>query len=277
MRFPRLITGTAMAVAALCFSAAMAVSADRSMSRAFLEVSGFDVAIKAMQTGAMNGPGIAGGDPDEFGSEWVRLAQEVFDPEEMIEDALDMMVDIMPQDLVDHGVAFYASDLGQRLVKAENAAQLVDDGVQLAEGELALTRLAEDNQDRIAEYRKMNAAIGGIDSSVRAVIEIQVRYLMSAMAAGASDIQFSEPELRAILKRQSDQLRDAIEFNSVISAAYVYDDFSDEDVVAYRKALEAPEMRQVYEVLNGIQYEVMADRYEELAARLSNLAPQIDL
>lgn len=276
MTFNRLMTGAAMAVAAICFGAALA-AADRETSREFLEVTGFDVAITALQQGAMNGPGIAGSDPDAFGSEWVRLAREIFEPEAMIDETLDMMEAIMPQDLVDHGIAFYGSPLGQKLVAAENAAQTADPDAQYAEGELIVTRLADENPARLNEYRLMADAIGGVDSSVRAVIELQVRYLTSAMAAGASDIQYSEEELRAILKGQEPQLRDSIQSSGVLASAYVYRDFTDEEVVEYREALEEPEMMQVYEILNGIQYEIMGDRYGKLAARLSDLAPQQDI
>jgi len=36
-------------------------------------------------------------------------------------------------------------------------------------------------------------------------------------------------------------------------------------------------MRQVYEALNAIQYQVMAERYEVLAGELAGLAPQVEL
>lgn len=277
MTFERLMTGAAVAVAAVCFGAAMAVAAERDSAREFLEVTGFDVAIASMQQGAMNGPGIAGADPDEFGSDWARLAEEVFEPEGMIEDSLDMMEEIMPQELVDHGIGFYGSELGQRLVEAENASQGMDSDRKMAEGELVVTRLADENPARIDEYRRITEAIGGVETSVRSVIEVQVRYLMAAMVAGASDIQFSEAELRDILSEQKGQLHQAIEMNSILGSAYVYQDFSDADVEAYRVALEDPQMQQVYEILNGIQFEIMADRYEELAGRLADLAPQTDI
>jgi hypothetical protein len=276
MTFQRLMTGAAVAVAAICFSAAL-VAADRETSREFLEVTGFDVAITSMQEGAMNGPGIAGADPDAFGTEWERLAREVFEPDAMIEDTLDMMEAIMPQELVEHGMEFYGSDLGQRLVEAENASQSVNSERQMAEGEMIVTRLADENPARIEEFRRMTTAIGGVEQSARAIIEIQLRYMLAAQAAGASDVRFSEAELRELLNENADQLKESISISSVFGSAYVYQDFSDEEVVAYREALEDPEMQQVYEILNGIQYEIMGDRYEKLAARLADLSPQTDI
>lgn len=276
MTLQRFLTGAAMAVAAICFGAAL-VAADRDASRAFLEVTGFDIAITSMQAGAIEGPAIAGEDPDAFGIAWVSLAREVFAPEGLIEDTLDMMEAILPEALLEHGMAFYGSPLGQRLVVAENAAQGVSGARQMAEGEVIVTGLADSNPARIDEFRRMSDAIGGVETTARAVIEVQLRYLLAAIDAGVSDVRFSEAELREILSRNAPRLKEAIALNSVFASAYVYRDFSDDDLRAYRAALEAPEMRQIYEILNGIQYEIMGQRYEVLAAKLAALSPQTDI
>ncbi len=63
----------------------------------------------------------------------------------------------------------------------------------------------------------------------------------------------------------------------MLGTAYAYRDFSDADVRAYREALEDPQMRQVYELLNAIQFEVMAERYEVLAAELAGLTPEQEI
>lgn len=271
--FSRVLSGAA----ALVLMATAALSADRDASLDFLEVTGFDVAIRSMQQDAMSGPGIAGSAPDAFGQQWVDLAREVFDPDLMIERSLDMMEAILPDDLLAHGAAFYASSLGQRLVAAENESQGLSSGERYAAGEMIMATLSETSPARITEYQKMMEAIGGVDSSINALIEIQVRYLMTAAAAGAGEIELSEAELREVLKGQIPELRETMNQYSVLSAAYVYRDFSDEEVKAYRKALEEDEMQQVYEILNGIQFQVMSERYEEMASRLGGLAPQQDI
>lgn len=268
---------TLLAACAVLVSTLTATGADRAAAREFLEITGFDVAITSMQDSAKAGPSIAGGDPDAFGYAWVRLAEEVFEPESLIEETLDMMEAIVPDALIEHGIEFYGSPLGQKLVEAENASQSVSGDRQLAEGEVIVTRLADENPARIDVYRRMNDAIGGVQSSARAIIEVQLRYVLAAAAAGASDIQYSEAELREILGRQMDVLVEALSTNSVFGSAFVYQDFSDEEVVAYLDALEHPQMKEIYEVLNGIQYQLMGDRYEELAAKLAGLSPQTDL
>lgn len=254
-----------------------AQGADRDKLRAFLKVTGFDVAIESMQQGAMAGPALAGDDPNAFGSEWVRLAEGIFDPASMVERALDMMQAVMPDDLVDHGAAFYASALGQRLVETENKAHMTPDDIKFAEAEEIVAKLVEEGSARIEQYRRMGTAIGGADQAVRSTVEIQLRYLMAAMAAGASDLDMSEEDLRGLLMEQSGSIRQNVEIYSILGAAFTYKDFTDDEVEAYVEALEDPAMQQVYEILNAIQFEIMAERYEELAGALAGLSPQQDI
>ena len=97
------------------------------------------------------------------------------------------------------------------------------------------------------------------------------------MAAGTVDFEFSEEELRAVMAEQEAAMKAEIARNSIIGAAYTYREMSDEDIRRYREALEEPMMKQVYEALNAIQYQVMAERYEVLAGKLAGLAPQMEL
>lgn len=257
--------------------ASLASAADRDTLRHFLEVTGFDVAITSMQQSAMASPGIVGDAADAFGTQYSALAERVFDPDQMLNRAIDIMAAGMPEELVQHGIDFYGSDLGQRLVAAENESHVTPDEERYAIGEELMTSLVEDNPDRIENYRLMMDAIGGIDASVRAVVEVQLRYLMAAMAAGTVDIDYSEAELRALIEQQEPQLRRDMAVYSMLGAAYAYRDMSDEDVRAYREALEDPQMKQVYELLNAIQFEVMAERYEALAAELVKLTPEQEI
>ena len=271
----RLAGALALIVAAAW--ATMAPAADRDTLRAFLETTGFDVAITSMQQEAASSPGLGGQEAEDFGSQYTRLAETVFDPELMLGRAIDMMQAIMPDELVTHGAAFYASDLGQKLVAVENASQNAGLDSRRAEGQAILEDLLQSNPGRVDDYRAMMDAIGGIDASVRAILEVQLRYLLAAQAAGTLDLGYSEAELRELMDEQAPAVRRDVEIYSIVGAAYTYRDISDADVAAYRAALEAPEMRQVYEILNAIQYEVMAERYEALATELAKLAPETAL
>ncbi|MCB1357066.1 MAG: hypothetical protein KDK53_11415 [Maritimibacter sp.] len=258
-------------------SGAAARAAEREVYRAFLETTGFDVAITSLQQDAMSGPGMSGQEANEFGSQYVALAEKVFDPDLMLNRAIDMMAAVMPDALVQHGADFYASDLGQRLVAVENASHMAPSEERRTEGEAIVRDLARSNPDRLADYQAMMDSIGGVDASVRSIVEVQIRYLLAAMAAGTVDFEFSEAELRAIMAEQEPAMKTEIARNSIIGAAYTYRDMSDEDMRAYREALEDPMMQQVYEALNAIQYQVMAERYEVLAGQIAGLAPQTEL
>ncbi len=250
---------------------------ERGKLLAFLQVTGFDKSIEGLQDGAVAGPGLAGDDPDDFGADWVRLAREVFDKPGMIEQALDMMEAVMPDDLVNHGAAFYASDLGQRLVAAENASLATPDDEKYAMAEELLSDMIASDPERLEMYREMTSAIGGIDQSVRSVIEIQVRYLMAAMAAGSSDLDMSEADLRAMLQEQAPEIAQNVAIYGILGSAYTYRNFSNDEIAEYLRALQDPKMKQVYEILNAIQFEIMADRYEKLAAALAGLQRQTEL
>lgn len=254
-----------------------AQAAEEQDIRDFLKVTGFDVAIASIQQGAMAGPALTGEDPDVFGRQWVRLAEEVFDPEEMIAEAVAMIAAVMPDDLLDHGVEFYGSPLGQRLVEVENESHMADDAEKYAEGERLTGELLDQNSIRVDLFREMGRAIGSTETAIKSIVEIQVRYLMAAMAAGVSDFEISEEDLRLMLMEQAGEMRKNIEVNSLVANAYAYRDLSDEDLIDYLAALQEPKMMQVYEILNAVQYQIMAERYETLASRLVDLRPEQEL
>ncbi len=270
----------AMVVAVLwSFAAAFAPveAAEREACRDFLETTGFDVAITSVQREVMAAPGMSGQEAEDFGSRYVALAEKVFDPDVMLKRAIDMMEAVLSDDLVEHGAAFYASELGQRLVAVENESHMTDAKARRAGGEAIFAELAEANPDRLDDFQAMMDAIGGVDANLRAITEVQIRYLLAAMAAGSLDFAFSEEELRVIIGDQMGEMRAEMLRNSIVGAAWTYRDISDDDIRAYLDALEDPRMRQIYEALNAIQYQVMAERYEVLAGKLAKLSPQVEL
>ena len=52
---------------------------------------------------------------------------------------------------------------------------------------------------------------------------------------------------------------------------------SDADLLAYAEALEHPTMRQVYDLLGAVQFQIMADRFEVLGTRMAELHPAEEL
>lgn len=256
--------------------AAQAASRDRI--EAFLETTGFDVALESIALASASAPQMVGIDPEGFGSQWTRLSEEVFDTEKMHETAVSILEQTLSDEALTHAVEFYASDLGQRLVEAENASHMIeDDDAKQAEGLRIVADLVREGSMRVEILKRMNRAIDASETALRAVQEIQVRFLLAASAAGVIDLQLDADGLRAMMKANETQMRQSMQQSALANAAYTYQTFSDADLETYTRALEHPLMQQVYELLNAVQYEIMANRFETLAARMAELRPVQDI
>ena len=262
----------ALLLAAVLLMPLAAQAADRAKVEAFLQVTGFDVALESLKYSAEDAPTMLGMDSSVFGSSWTRLSQEVFDVDLMHDMAVDILEQTLEDDKLAHAADFYASDLGQRLVEVENASHLeADDEVKRTGGQELVAQMVEEGSPRLEMFKRMGAAIDSSGTAVRAMQQIQLRFLLAAAAAGVIELQVDPAEMEAMMQEQEPQLRLAVAQNALASSAWVYRDFSDEDVEAYTEALEHPDMMQVYELMNAVQYEIMANRFEALAARMSEL------
>jgi len=268
-----LALGFAGAVIALAVGPARA--ADRDRLEAYLEVTGFGVALDSIALAAADAPGMLGLEASDFGHEWERVAGEVFDTGRMREMALDVLSETLDDEMLTHAAEFYASDLGQRLVAVENASHMrEDDDAKRAEGLDLLTGMTEARREVL---RDMNAAVDSAGTGVRAVQEIQVRFLLAASYAGVLDYDLDEKALRALMAEDEAELRAQIEASALANAAVTYESLPTEDLRAYVEALEHPLMARVYELMNAVQYEIMANRFEVLAARMAELQPAQEL
>ncbi|WP_299660296.1 DUF2059 domain-containing protein [uncultured Ruegeria sp.] len=253
-------------------------AASRDRIEAFLTTTGFDVALESIVHASASAPEMLGIDPDGFGSDWARLTEEVFDTEQMHETAVSILEQTLSDEALTHAVSFYASDLGQRLVVVENAAHSdEDDDTKQRTGQEIVSGLIRDGSTRVESLKRMNRAVDASGTSLRALQEIQVRFLLAASASGIIDLQLSGDELREMMRRNEGDMRRSLQLSALAGAAYTYQDFSDADVDAYVEALEQPLMQEVYELLNAIQYEIMAMRFEVLAARMAELRPAQDI
>jgi len=250
-------------------------AADRDRLEAFLEVTGFGVALDSIALAAADAPAMLGLSASDFGHDWARVAGEVFDTGRMRSTGLDILSETLSDEMLIHAADFYASDLGQRLVEVENASHLVeDDDAKRAEGEALL---AETDAARLKVLRDMNDAVDGAGSGVRAVQEIQLRFLLAASYAGVLESELDEGALRAVLAEGEDELREALQASALANAAYTYQELGTDDLRAYVEALQHPLMAQVYELMNAVQYEIMAGRFEVLAARMADMHPGQEL
>lgn len=245
---------------------------DHDRLEAFLNVTGFDVALDSIALMASDAPDMVGIRAEEFGYRWKEVTEEVFDRARMRGMALEILAGTLDDDLLHHAVEFYATPLGQRLVEAENRVHMEeDDTAKREEGARIVAALREEGSPRIGYFERMNAAIDASDSAVRAILEIQFRFLMAASESGVIDGPLDAGALRALLWENEDEMRDRMAASTLANSAYAYRDFSDEDIRAYTRALEAPPMQRVYELMNAIQWEIMANRFEALAIALGTL------
>lgn len=256
-------------------AAGTARAADRDRLEAFLDVTGFGVALDSIALAAADAPAMLGLTASDFGTSWTRLAGEVFDTGKMREMGIELLSGTLDDATLEHAAEFYASDLGQRLVAVENAAHLrADDAAKRAEGEALL---AEMDEERIDILAAMDVAIDSGDTGVRAVQEIQLRFLLAASYAGVLGYEIDEDALRAILAEGEADLRESLKASALANAAATYQVLSTEDLRAYVTALEHPLMQRVYALMNAVQYEIMANRFEALAVRMADLQPAQEL
>lgn len=255
-----------------------AQAGERDKLEAFLSVTGFDVALDSIALSAGDAPRMLGMGEQDFGADWARVAAQVFDPDKMRDFALEILDKTLEEELLDHVVAFYASDLGQRLVVAENASHMDDDKAERrTRGGALVAGYVSEGAPRLDYFKRMGVAIDGAGTAVRAGQEIQIRFLLAAAAAGVIELKMEEADMRAAMQRQAGELSKSMAASSLASSAYVYRDFSDADLEVYTLALEDTRMRTVYELMNAVQYEIMANRFEVLAAYMADMHPGQDI
>ncbi|WP_412550394.1 DUF2059 domain-containing protein [Shimia sp. MIT910701] len=255
----------------------MAQAADRANVEAFLKVTGFDVAIDSIALSATSAPDLLGMNQGDFGAQWTTVAEDVFDTKLMQNRALDILEATLEDDLLAHAAAFYASDLGQRLVEVENSSHMADDQEKELVGNAMLADLEAKDDPRIDLFRRMSVAIDPNDIGPKAMTEIQVRFILAASYAGVIDLRTDEDGLRALLNENAEEMAEVIETSSLANAAYTYRDFTLEELVEYTEALEHPDMMTVYELMNAVHFEVMSNRFEALALRMGDIQPVRDL
>lgn len=267
---------TGLLAALLLISTPFARAADRANIEAFLDVTGFDVALDSIALTAADAPGMLGMEPGDFGQDWTRVTGEVFDTGTMRDMAVEILDRTLSDEMLAHAAEFYASPLGRKLVEAENASHMVPDSAAKQDEGAGLLDEAR-GTGRVDTLRRLNAAIDESGHAVKAVQEVMVRFLMAASHAGVLDYEIDEQSLRALLAGQEEEMRADMKKTALAGAAYTYRDLATEELAAYAEALEHPTMQRVYELMNAIQFEIMANRFEVLAARMAEMHPGQEL
>ena len=266
-----------VAISLLFLMVMPAKAADRTKIAQFMAVTGFDVALESMRLSARDAPTMLGLDADDFGLSWSRLADRIFEPEALKNDALEILDNALTDDVLAHVTQFYGSKLGQRLVTAENESHGLEFEDREAEGARLAQALSARGSPQPQYYLDMAESIGYVGATIKAYREVQVRFLMAASLAGLIDQRFDEVDLRAMLAQQDDEVRRAMAENLIVANAFTYRDFTDSEIEIYRDALAMPQMMEVYELMNAIHFTIMADRFERMALEMVNLTPTQEL
>lgn len=273
----RLIVAAVLVCSTLAFTTGQASAADRARLEAFLEVTGFDVALDSIALSASAAPQMLGLEEGAFGADWSRLAEQVFSPLIMRDRALNILEETLEDEFLEHAAAFYSTDLGKRLVQAENLAHFDDNDLIQQAGNRIIDDLVDAGSPRVALFKRMNHAIDPNGIGPQALQEIQIRFLVAAAYSGVVNLRVDEDGLRALMQANEAELRLEIEASSLASAAYTYQVFSNAELVAYAEALEHPDMQVVYELMNAVHFDVMLNRFEVLASRIGDLHPGQEL
>lgn len=266
--FLALMAGTLAVLAALALPGR---AATREEAQDFLRVTGFDVALDGIALSAEDGPAMLGIDDPGFQGLWNVMAKKVFTSDEMQNIALSMLQETLTEDEMTVARDFYGSDLGQRLVKVEDMSHMDTDPDRGDKAKAVLNELLEQKDvDRVAALERLVTALDDTGDGAKAMAEVQSRFMIAARNAGVIELRVGDDELRDMIAKQFRDLQDSDGTQrAVANAAFTYKDFTVEEIEAYADALEAPGMQKVYELMNAVQYEVMANRFEAAAGLLS--------
>ncbi|MGR3320476.1 MAG: DUF2059 domain-containing protein [Pseudooceanicola sp.] len=275
-RLLRMAGGGVLALT-ITLAAMVAQAADRDRVRAFLNVTGFDVALESIKLSASDAPAMLGLKASDFGMSWTRLANDIFDVEEMQAEGVNILEETLSDEALAHAAAFYASDLGQRLVEAENESHLADRDEKRERGEALMEEYMAEDPERVAIFDRMMRAIGSAESAMKSSNEIQIRFLMAAAAAGVVQLKMDEEGIRAMQAERAEEVLESIRESSLRGAAATYEGFTNAELDTYAEALEHPQMQEVYELMNAVQFEIMAQRFEAVALSLRGLDPGQEL
>ncbi|MDC0737179.1 DUF2059 domain-containing protein [Cognatishimia sp. SS12] len=262
---------------ALLFLALPVKAANRADVERFLQITGFDVAVESIAQDAEDAPEMLGLEAGAFGATWSLLADEIFDVEGMMTQAVDILEQTLDQELLDHAVGFYDSALGQRLVKSENLSVLDDGALKQIAGQQIIAEMVETGDPKIEYFQRMNVAIDPEGVGLRAMQQIQVRFLVAASRAGVIEEDLDEEMLWSQLDANRAETLRSVHAAGLAGAAYTYQGFSADEILAYTEALEHPKMQTVYELMNAVHYQIMGDRFDEISKHLDSLQPSEEL
>ena len=127
-------------------------------------------------------------------------------------------------------------------------------------------------KQEVKDERKQMEGDPKIKSRIRALQREAARKRMMGDVPLA-DVVVTNPTHFAVAIRWNEaEMRASLTQSALVNSAYTYRDFSDAEIETYTEALEDERMSRVYELMNAIQWEVMANRFEVLAGRMAGMS-----
>lgn len=245
----------------------------------FLTVTGFDVAIDGLPSSADNAPKILGLEKSDFGPGFDAAAERAFDLSVMRPKAVQMISENLTDEELDHAIAFYSTELGQRLVATENASHLDDDvSARQERGGLILAELEPEAQEERVDVLKVLAeASVTMEDSLKGQVGAQFRFLVAADYEDLYTLALPESMMYNLLLSTMLGMEGEILMDAVVSSAATYEDFSNEELATYTAALQKEDMQSVYEVMDNVYFELLGDGFEKLAREMAQLGVSEEL
>ncbi len=270
MRLPKLIGATLVVVIALV---TQVFAADASAVRTMMEKSGF--VAQYQDLGAQMRAGMLKSPPPQLPPGIATLMATIVGNTMDGNKLLDQLQTVLAASLSNNDVtamdAFFDSDLGSRIVKAEiaGAALSVQDEINANAEKL----IAEADKDpaRIAVFKHIDKMLSTSELSARSsesLLRAMAVAMIEAAPTGADSDRLAQANQR--IDAMHGKLVEEIRGMMVATAERIYRDFSTAEMKTYADFLELPPSQIMYaafsEVMNGFYAETGTRIGEELAA-----------
>ena len=189
------------------------------------------------------------------------LAERHFNGDALTEDIFQRMLGKVADAHLDEVIAFYRSDVGQRMVRLEVASAAPGEAERIQmEGPELYRRAAEDDPDRVEFYDRIAESIGLED--LMTAMTMNMSYAMISGMAGSAALPqaLTDEQIIAIVNAQADQMREYVRDFVRGMFAYTYRDASKRDLAAYAEYAETEAGRAFNEAMVAAIQGALVDR-----------------
>ena len=241
--------------------------------REFFELSGLEQQVSGIQPIIEEGIRQRGDVSPEFDAVYLSATREIFSAEVLRAKTLAALREQSEESrdapLLKATLAWLRSDLGRRLVRAEEAASSAD-GLREMQAWAARLEAVPPLPHRVALIQRMDAITGMTERMVDQQLSMSIAMAVVFNAASTDPVPFTE--LVALFPEQRDGLIQPMQSLVVVTSLYAYRDVSDAELVDYLRFLESDAGVWYSEVGLSAIGRVLTERSAALAQRLASQA-----